>query len=211
MTPRRLGISACLRRWIERGRSRSRAEAAKLDRLEITPPRSSFQRPARRRSFKVVAHWSDGTREDVTPLCRFRTNDESIAKIDETRRGHRRQARATRTSSPSTTTASSPVPVLLPVSDQVGERYPERRRRPTKIDELVVAKLRKLGIVPSELCTDAEFLRRVSLDLTGTLPTPSEVDGVPRRHVARQARAGRSTSCWSGRPTPPGGRRGCAT
>ncbi|MGH7200476.1 MAG: DUF1549 domain-containing protein, partial [Planctomycetaceae bacterium] len=45
----------------------------------------------------------------------------------------------------------------------------------TTIDELVRAKLRKVGLVPSELCTDAEFLRRVSLDLTGTLPTPEEV------------------------------------
>jgi hypothetical protein len=39
-----------------------------------------------------------------------------------------------------------------------------------------VAKLRKLGVVPSELCTDAEFLRRVSLDMTGTLPTPKEIE-----------------------------------
>src|SRR5690606_40805998 len=39
---------------------------------------------------------------------------------------------------------------------------------PTRVDELVVGKLRKLGIVPSELCSDEEFLRRVSLDLTGT-------------------------------------------
>jgi hypothetical protein len=66
------------------------------------------------------------------------------------------------------------VPVMLPVSDRVGDRYPSVPT-PTKIDELVVAKLKKLGIVPSELCTDAEFLRRVSLDMTGTLPTAGEV------------------------------------
>ena len=47
---------------------------------------------------------------------------------------------------------------------------------PTRIDELVVEKLRKLGEVPSELATDAEFLRRVSLDITGTLPTAAEVE-----------------------------------
>jgi hypothetical protein len=43
------------------------------------------------------------------------------------------------------------------------------------VDEVVVAKLRKAGIVPSEICTDSEFIRRVSLDLTATLPTPDEV------------------------------------
>jgi hypothetical protein len=47
---------------------------------------------------------------------------------------------------------------------------------PSPIDGLVVAKLRKLGIVPADRCTDAEFLRRVSLDLTGTLPTAAEVE-----------------------------------
>ena len=67
-----------------------------------------------------------------------------------------------------------PVPVIQPVSDRVGARYPQVAT-PTRIDELVVRKLRKVGIVPAELCTDAEFLRRVSLDMTGTLPTTTEV------------------------------------
>jgi hypothetical protein len=39
------------------------------------------------------------------------------------------------------------------------------------IDEFVNAKLQKLRMSPSELCTDETFLRRVSIDLTGTLPT----------------------------------------
>ena len=46
---------------------------------------------------------------------------------------------------------------------------------PTKVDQLIVAKLRKLGVVPSEICSDEEFLRRASLDLTGSLPLPSEI------------------------------------
>ena len=59
---------------------------------------------------------------------------------------------------------------------------------PTRIDELVVAKLRKLGIVPSGLCTDAEFLRRVYLD--GRKPSP-EV-------LADPTYAGYSTGRWEG-------------
>ena len=69
----------------------------------------------------------------------------------------------------------TPVPVMLPVSEQSGPRYPAVAA-PTPIDKLIVDKLRKLGIVPSPVCTDAEFLRRVSLDLTGTLPTPREIE-----------------------------------
>src|SRR5207245_593382 len=69
----------------------------------------------------------------------------------------------------------SAIPVLRPVSKLVGENYPSVPM-PTKVDELVVAKLKKLGIRPSPTCTDAEFLRRVGLDLAGTLPTPDEVE-----------------------------------
>ncbi len=43
-----------------------------------------------------------------------------------------------------------------------------------KIDELVFARLKKLGLQPSPLCSDAVFLRRVYLDVIGTLPTAAE-------------------------------------
>ncbi len=42
------------------------------------------------------------------------------------------------------------------------------------IDALVAAKLTRLRVLPSELCTDEEFLRRVTLDITGLLPTEEE-------------------------------------
>ena len=44
-----------------------------------------------------------------------------------------------------------------------------------KIDELVFGKLKELGIQPARPCSDAVFLRRVYLDLIGTLPTEEEV------------------------------------
>ena len=42
------------------------------------------------------------------------------------------------------------------------------------IDAYVHAKLNKLNIIPSELCTDETFCRRVYVDLLGLLPTPAE-------------------------------------
>ena len=44
------------------------------------------------------------------------------------------------------------------------------------IDVKAAAKWRELGLVPSPLCTDAEFLRRAMLDAIGTTPTPDEVE-----------------------------------
>jgi len=43
-----------------------------------------------------------------------------------------------------------------------------------KIDELVFARLAKLHLTPAKVCSDPVFVRRVYLDLTGTLPTASE-------------------------------------
>ena len=42
------------------------------------------------------------------------------------------------------------------------------------IDKLVGAKLQRLRILPSRICTDEEFLRRVTLDIVGLLPTEEE-------------------------------------
>src|SRR5262249_4747566 len=43
------------------------------------------------------------------------------------------------------------------------------------VDRHVLDKLRRLNIHPADLCDDVTFLRRVSLDVTGSLPTPADV------------------------------------
>ena len=45
----------------------------------------------------------------------------------------------------------------------------------SRIDELVLARLKESGLPPSEKCTDETFVRRVFLDAIGTLPKPWEV------------------------------------
>jgi hypothetical protein len=45
----------------------------------------------------------------------------------------------------------------------------------SRIDELVLAKLKKTGVPPSGKCSDEVFVRRVYLDVIGTLPAPGEV------------------------------------
>jgi hypothetical protein len=162
------------RRWIEAGAKYSDEEHQKLVRLEVTPPELQFSKSGETAQLKAVAVWPDGTREDVTPLCRFHSNSDQVAKITDT-------GLVTATDQGDThlvvfyDNAVVPIPVIRPVSDKVGDKYPQVATN-NKVDELVLDKLRKLGVVPSDLCTDAEFLRRVYLDLTGTLPTAAEVE-----------------------------------
>jgi hypothetical protein len=141
--------------------------------MEVTPTEIVYDKAGATTQLKIVAHWSNGVREDVTPLCRFTTQDDAVAKVDA-------DGRITCVGKGDTHVVAFydngvvPVSVLLPVSDKTGSAYPQVATK-TKVDELVVTKLRKLGVVPSELCTDSEFLRRASLDITGQLPSAAEV------------------------------------
>ena len=162
-----------LQRWVEAGAPPLAEAPATLQRLEITPAEILFTADDQTQQLKAVAVWSDGSREDVTTLCRFQTNDDQVADI--TQEGLVSAAASGDTHVVAFyDSAVVPVPVIRPVSPQYGENYPNVPA-PTKVDELVVRKLRKVGIIQSDLCTDAEFLRRASLDVTGTLPTPAEV------------------------------------
>jgi hypothetical protein len=167
-----------LLRWIEGGAAGVKSTDPDFVRLEVSPPEIRFTLKGQHAQLKAVAHWfarwsNETIAEDVTPLCRFRSNNEQIATVD----------------ADGVITAVDPgdtdvvafydsgivtVPVVRPLSDLVAASYPDVPT-PTEVDRLVGTKLRKLGIVPSEVCTDAEFLRRASLDVTGTLPTFDEI------------------------------------
>ncbi|QIF01735.1 DUF1549 domain-containing protein [Roseimicrobium sp. ORNL1] len=159
--------------WIAKGAKDDPVETSEFERLEVTPGEIVFTKPGEKMQLKVVAHWRNGTVEDVTRLTRFRSNDDSVAGISETGLVECKTRGDTHVVA-FYDNGVAPIPVMLPVSELLGGEYPAVRIS-TNVDELVVAKLRKLGIVPSEPCTDAEFLRRVSLDVAGTLPTPEEV------------------------------------
>ncbi len=172
--------------WIRSGAAGAKPSDPHLVRLETQPAEIAFAKKGDRVALRVVAHWSDGSSEDVTPLCRFQSNDEQIGKVDATG--------VVTSVDPGDShvvvfydSGVVPVPMIRPVSDTAGPRYPDVPA-PTEIDRLVVKKLRKLGIIPSEVCADAEFLRRVSLDLTGTLPTADEAAAFLADHSADKRR-----------------------
>ena len=161
-----------IHRWIKAGAPFER-KLEKLIELRVEPSEIRFDRKGQMIPLRTIAVWESGIEEDVTPLCRFSSNDSQIATIDKD--GHVVSGETGDTHVVAAyDRAVVAVPTICPVTDKTGERYPKIVTN-TVIDTLVVSKLRKLGVLPSDVCTDEEFLRRVSLDLTGTLPTPNEV------------------------------------
>jgi len=162
-----------LRKWIEDG-APTAEKSPDFVRMEIVPGEMVAKQKGDTWQLKAVAVWSDGTKEDVTPLCRFASNNDQVATIND-------KGLVTAQGPGDTHVVAFydngviPVPVIQRVSDKVGPNYPSVPT-PTKVDQLVVEKLKKLGIVQADTCTDGEFLRRVSLDITGTLPTVAETE-----------------------------------
>ncbi|MDF1842699.1 MAG: DUF1549 and DUF1553 domain-containing protein [Rubripirellula sp.] len=179
-----------MQRWIEAG-AQQKAKPRELSHLDVAPREIVFQADSGSVSIQVVAVWEDGTRENVTPLCRFRTNNDSIATVDQDG-----QIRSTGAGDTHVIAfydnGMVAVPILRPrlsvdaspdlgaastlggVGSLPGEAT-SAEETSRGIDNFVLAKLQKLQVDPSPICSDTEFLRRVSIDLTGTLPTPGEV------------------------------------
>lgn len=156
-------------RWIAGGAKPVGEADARFVSLTVEPAEILFAKVGASQQLKAIVEWSDGAREDVTPLCRFQSNDESVATVDEF-------GRVTCGGQGDTHIVAfydngvAPVAVLSPYG-AAGKQPPA----PTPLDEFVAAKWRKLGLRASGICTDAEFIRRVSLDLTGSLPAPEEI------------------------------------
>ena len=167
-----------LERWVERG-AQGVSQPRELLRLEIEPAEIVFDSKTPTAQLRVIAVWQDKQREDVTPLCRFRTNDDSIVTVDQ-------DGRLTSVGAGDTHVIAfydngvGAVPVLRAQTLQADfvrrADSVETDSQTVGIDFFILNKLHKLGIVPSDICTDAEFLRRVSIDVCGTLPTPDEVE-----------------------------------
>jgi hypothetical protein len=161
-----------LREWVAGG-ARWRKGSGNVADMQITPAEDAVIRPEVAGRVRVRVRFKDGSEEDVTPLCDFRVQDDAVAEAPEPgvvmalRPGdtalvvsYRGNVRAIR--------------VLVPMPTPHGFRYPEVPEV-NFIDREVFAKLRRLNMVPSDLAGDAEFLRRVTIDTIGCIPSPEEV------------------------------------
>jgi hypothetical protein len=162
-----------LANWIASGAPGPRSDDVRIQRLELSPPAATLK-PGDTRQINVRASYSDGHAEDVTRWARFNSTEELVATVDPDGNvkvaGHGETAITVYFSNlVAVTRITSPLPNKL---DAKVFANAERRNF---IDELALKKLESLHIPPSPLCNDYEFIRRVCLDTTGTLPTPEEV------------------------------------
>ena len=157
--------------WLKAGAPDDPEDIATPTSLNIYPDQAVLEGKGRTQQFIAVAGYSDGTTRDVTSLTVFETNNAPSAEISKdgmVTAGNRGEAFVMARFA--TFTVGSQV-IVIPE----GLNYQRPKFASTNyIDELVSDKLHKLRILPSELCTDEEFLRRATIDITGTLPTEEE-------------------------------------
>jgi len=161
-------------RWLEANAPNDAPTVAQPTGIEIFPTTLVLDGKGEKQQMVVRAKYSDGTERDVTHLCLFLSSNDSSATLGPdgvVTAGDRGEAFVMARFA--TYTVGSQVIALPKGLKYDAPQLPENNY----IDTLVNAKLKKLRITPSELCSDEVFLRRVFLDVIGVLPTVEEYSG----------------------------------
>lgn len=166
-----------LRRWIESGArlADSSPGHAELLRIDVLPSKSRLEAKDRQVRLRVMAHWAAGTTEDVTELAVFEATDPHVA-IGPTGEVTFAQPGEVHVNVRFLNQQTA-ISLIRPFPYRPSPADAARRN---KIDQEIDAKLARLSIPASPDCTDAEYLRRIYLDLLGRLPAPHELDAAMR-------------------------------
>lgn len=160
-----------LHNWIAEGLQLDPPETPKLERISVFPEQRVLRDAADQQQLAVTGYFSDGTTRDLTALTVFSSSNESVASVSSSglveKSGRGETAVLARYLD---RMATSYVTFLEEVPGFKWSNPPEQNF----VDGHVFSKLKQLQILPSELCTDEEFLRRAYFDLTGRLPRIDE-------------------------------------
>ncbi len=161
-------------RWMEQGMPQGKPDDPHPVSITVFPAERLLA-PETTQQLQVLATYSDGTRRDITTTAKYESNARDMAEVSES--GLVKSAKLT-----------GDAAVMVRYQEMVGvfratvplgaplKEFPPERNF---VDKHVFAKLRTLGLPPSAVCDDSTFLRRVTLDIAGRLPTSEEAEAFP--------------------------------
>ncbi len=158
-----------IRDWIAQGASIDSPSSPKLVRLEIEPNKATLKLQ-QNQQLKALARFSDGSVRDVTSQALFESNDKAMAEVNENGLVKVLDIPGKVAVMVRYQTSVAVFNAAVPLGASVDKLPPTKNF----VDKAVFANLKELGIPPSPVIDDATFLRRVTLDIGGRLPTEAE-------------------------------------
>jgi hypothetical protein len=159
-----------LKGWLEDGAPGPHPQDAAVTRIEVWPAKRLME-PGEQQQLLVRADWSDGRFRDVTALAQFDSLNDAVAAVTPSGLISAKERGETH--------------IMVRFGGQVAVAevtlpFAHVGPHPATphfnfVDEKLIAKWKDLGLTPSPLCGDAEFFRRIHLDLIGTLPAPADI------------------------------------
>jgi len=156
--------------WLKAGAKMDSEVPPTVDRVDLYPKQAVLEGAGATQRLVAVATYSNGTTRDVGDLAAFTTNNErsgAVSPAAVVTSGVRGEAFVMARFD--THTVGTQV-LALPA----GIQYTSPPVTGNYIDQLVAKKLERLRVLPSAICTDEEFLRRATIDITGVFPTEAE-------------------------------------
>ena len=158
-------------RWIAEGMNYASADEPKVARIDVQPGRQTMKVKTSQQ-LKVTAHFSDGSTRDVTSLALYEPNDKAMAETSESGLVKVLDIPGNVAVMVRYAGLVSVCSVSIPLGAPVAQVPPSKNY----IDDFVFNNLKQIGVPPSPICDDGTFIRRVTLDIAGRLPTPAETE-----------------------------------
>jgi hypothetical protein len=161
-----------LRNWVQQGMPWGQPNAPRVQSIQIVPKNRVMGRQTEQQLL-VTAVYSNGAKRDVTTEAAYTTNASTVADVDQEGLVQTGDVpgEAAITINYMGQVGAARLLVPRPTSQQSYPKIAEHNA----VDGFVWSKLQRMGIIPSELCDDATFIRRVYIDAIGTLPKATEV------------------------------------
>ncbi|MCS5629872.1 MAG: DUF1549 domain-containing protein, partial [Pirellulaceae bacterium] len=160
-----------VRDWITQG-GRLDLDTQKATSIEIFPKNPIIPRAGMKQQISVLATYPDGSIRDVTREAFIESGNIEVIDADE--RGVLTLLRRGEGPVLVRYDGNYAATTLTVMGDRRGFQW-EKPKTQNYIDDLVYDKLERVKILPADICSDEDFVRRIYIDITGLPPTVAQV------------------------------------